>query len=151
MLEATVKIIPASLTWPLRHRVLRPHMPFEHSVYEADELNIAVHFGVFLGNRQVGTASLFNEPFPGTESGNCWRIRGMAVLAPFQRKGLGLMLLQECLNFAELRRGDYVWCNGRTGVVGFYARGGLLPSGAEFDLEGIGPHFLLLKNIRKDI
>ena len=41
-------------------------------------------------------------------------------------------------------KADLVWCNARESAKAFYGKEGFLPEGAQFDIEGIGVHQLML-------
>ena len=60
-----IRRIDAADTRPLRHAILRPNQPFEATVYPLDDEPTSGHLGVFLGDRLVGVASVFNEAHPG--------------------------------------------------------------------------------------
>ncbi len=38
-----------------------------------------------------------------------------------------------------------MWCNARSGARTFYERAGFCVEGEEFEIAGIGPHFLMAK------
>ncbi|MFE8597841.1 GNAT family N-acetyltransferase [Archangium violaceum] len=138
-----LQLIPAAETRYLRHVVLRPHQRPEELVYPGDDAPDTVHFGLYVDDEQHGVASLYREPRPGTKSTTEWRLRGMAVLASNQGRGYGAALLQACIEHAALQGGTRLWCNARTTASGFYKRLGFAVEGAEFELPGIGPHYLM--------
>ena len=74
--------VPATETRHLRHVVLRPHQRPEELVYPGDDAPDTVHFGLYVGGKQHGVASLYRESQPGSKATTEWRLRGMAVLAP---------------------------------------------------------------------
>lgn len=133
--------ISAADTRALRRRVLRPHQAPEACVYPADDDASTGHLGVFVDGRLVGVASIFEESRPGEVGG--WRIRGMAVAPEHRGRGLGAALLEACLDHARGRGGGEVWCNARTSAARFYGHLGFEPEGEEFELPGIGPHYLM--------
>ncbi|HEX5750417.1 MAG TPA: GNAT family N-acetyltransferase [Archangium sp.] len=135
--------VPASETRYLRHVVLRPHQRPEELIYPGDDAPDTVHFALYVGGQQHGVASLYREPRPGTKSTTEWRLRGMAVLASNQGRGYGAALLQACIDHAARQGGTRLWCNARTTASGFYKRLGFNVEGAEFELPGIGPHYLM--------
>jgi hypothetical protein len=40
-----------------------------------------------------------------------------------------------------------VWCNARTPAVGLYERAGFAIESGEFEIEGIGPHFVMARRV----
>src|SRR4051794_41890445 len=64
--------------FPLRHAVLRPGRPVSYSVYSEDEG--AVHVGAWDDDMLVGCATVFPEPWPGSDNApaepRAWRVGG---------------------------------------------------------------------------
>jgi GNAT superfamily N-acetyltransferase len=145
MSEPDIRRVTASETRALRHSVLRPHQPPEAAVYPGDDAGDTLHLALYREGRQLGIASLYREPPPGESLSTAWRLRGMAVLPEFQGQGLGAALLQRCLDHATGNGGTLVWCNARTTAAGFYRALGFSPRGGEFELPGIGPHYLMVR------
>jgi ribosomal protein S18 acetylase RimI-like enzyme len=135
--------IPAAETRHLRHVVLRPHQRPEELVYPGDDAPDTFHVGLYVGDEQLGVASLYREPEPGTKDDGAWRLRGMAVLPKCQGMGYGTALLRNCMEHARHQGGTQLWCNARTTASGFYLALGFQVKGSEFELPGIGPHYLM--------
>ncbi|MDP6942010.1 MAG: GNAT family N-acetyltransferase [Planctomycetota bacterium] len=123
---------------PIRHRNLREGLPIETARYPEDAHASTVHFSISLKGKIVGCVTLMNE----VREGCGLRLRGMAVDSGFRGNGLGAILLTECQRFAR-GRGAGIWCNARVGALGLYRRGGFVSVGGEFEIEGIGPHFVM--------
>lgn len=147
MPEPEIRRITAAETRALRHAVLRPHQPPEASTYPGDDAADTLHLGLYREGRQLGIASLYREPPPGESLSSAWRLRGMAVLPETQGQGLGAALLRTCLDHAASQSGTWVWCNARTTAAGFYRALGFSPRGEEFELPGIGPHYLMVRSL----
>jgi predicted GNAT family N-acyltransferase len=141
--DCTVRRIPASETWPLRHRILRPHQPPEQARYPEDEQQDSYHVGAFVAGTLVGVASLYHEPPPGEQQPGAWRLRGMAVQEEGRGRGWGMALVRNCIEHVSRQKGTLLWCNARTGVSGFYAKAGFEQQGETFMLAGIGPHVVM--------
>lgn len=139
--------IPAAETRYLRHVVLRPHQRPEELVYPGDDAPDTVHLGLYVEGQQLGVASLYREARPGSASSTEWRLRGMAVLAAQQGKGYGAALLQACIDHAARHGGTQLWCNARTTASGFYTGLGFIVEGQQFELPGIGPHYLMWRGL----
>lgn len=69
------------------------------------------------------------------ESGNQMRIRYMAVAAQFQHRGIGTMILQALLRYAQQQNIYMCWLNARLEAVPFYEKNGFTVVGdSETDL-----------------
>jgi ribosomal protein S18 acetylase RimI-like enzyme len=71
----------------------------------------------------------------------------MATDSNFQRKGYATDLMIESFKELKNRDCDMVWCNARLGAVDFYKSSGFKITGELFDIEGIGPHYYMYKEI----
>lgn len=160
--------VSASATRALRHAVLRPNQPLTACAYPGDDDPTSIHLGIADPTRTDGTliaiASFYREPTPTTHADNptaddrpCTldlrkpdlRIRGMAVLPDHRGKGLGSALIDEGIRIA---RGQspipmIAWCNARTTACGYYEKLGFARRGDEFEIEGIGPHFVMSRGL----
>ena len=145
VLPSSIKKIDVAEARHLRHKILRPHQPPEACVYPGDDAPATAHFGAFQEKKLVGIATVFNEPRAGEDDPKAWRIRGMATEEAVRGDGYGGALLEACIAYVEEEGGRTIWCNARTTVMGFYAKYGFTPLGDEFDLPGIGPHFLMIR------
>ena len=146
MQSILIQKIPAADTLPLRQEVLRPGQPVQACIFDLDLAAHSTHFGAFQNHDLVGIASIFRE---GREEGDSvaeWRIRGMAVSPQLQSRGIGNLLLKECVSFAAIMAADIIWCNARTSALSFYEKQGFLPQGEEFDIPGVGAHIRYVLN-----
>lgn len=121
----------------LRWAVLRPGRPEAEARWPGDDA--AQHWLVEDSDRVVAVLSLFPSPMPG--GGPAWQLRGMAVDPARRGEGLGRGLLEAALRAL----GEPVWCNARTGAVGFYTALGWQVVGPPFDIPGVGPHLRLVR------
>lgn len=133
-----MRVASPDVTLDLRQRVLRPHQTPEQVRAQGDGLpGIAVlEDGVV-----VACASVRPEPMPDDPRDGDWRLRGMASDPAVRGKGYGAIALRAALDYARERGGRRVWCNARTGAIGFYERHGFTVVGEEFDLPDAGPHY----------
>ncbi len=131
----------------VRHQVLRQGQPRSSCYYPEDSYKHTVHFAAKLNNEIVGCASIYKESHPDFSLKQSWRIRGMAVYEVFQGRNIGTQLLETCINHAIKQKAHVIWCNARLNAVKFYKNSGFKIIGDEFDLPGIGPHFLMAKNL----
>lgn len=131
---------------PIRGKVLRPGQPTDRLVYPGDDADSTVHLGCSMGRGDlVAVVSLYNESVPGTD-GHAWRIRGMATLREYRGRGFGAALAEAGISLAHGIRRAPVWCNARTSATGYYERLGFVRVGEEFEIEVIGPHFVMVRS-----
>lgn len=129
----------AAATAALRREVLRPHWTLEQVLAAADD---APHVAVYADGAVVACASIRPEPMPDDPRDGDWRLRGMASDPAVRGHGHGAVALAAALDYARERGGRRVWCNARTGAIGFYERHCFTVVGEEFDLPDAGPHYL---------
>ena len=148
--HGVIRRIAAADVRPLRQRVLRPNQGFESTLYPGDEAPSAVHLGAFDGERLVGIVSLYRESRPGAPPGDTargWRLRGMATASEARGQGHGRELLAACTDHVAGSGGGELWCNARLPAVGFYRGAGFAVVGDEFEVDGIGPHVVMLRDV----
>ena len=144
-----IKRVEAEQVWHLRQQLLRAHQPLEQSRYPGDEHRDAGHFAAFAKRKMVGIASVFHEAHAdiADRSGEQqWRLRGMATAPEVRGTGAGGALLQAAIDHTITRHGQVLWCNARTPARGFYERYGFTVISDEFEMDGIGPHYLMRYN-----
>jgi GNAT superfamily N-acetyltransferase len=124
---------------------LRAGKPVETCYFEGDELLTTTHFGLFLEEKLLGVLSVFKNECPILESKNAYQYRGMAILAPYQNKKYGVLLLDAANTWVAEEQGDLIWFNAREKAIGFYERNGFTIFGTVFDIANIGPHVLMFK------
>lgn len=153
MTDLAVVSVPAALTRPLRLRVLRPGQRAEELVFPGDEDVDARHFAVRRGDDPpLAVASLVPErpPWPiapGPPNQPGWRLRGMATAPEARGQRLGARLLAAVVDHVAGAGGGALWCNARMTAYGFYTRCGFSPYGEVFDIEGIGPHIVMWRDV----
>jgi ribosomal protein S18 acetylase RimI-like enzyme len=111
------------------------------------------HAGAFTeGGQLVSVATVYPEdlaeayayaPAGPKRTGPAYRLRGMATLPEAQRQGAGRAVLTLCRQHARAHASSFVWCNARTGALDFYRREGFVTVGEEFEIEPIGPHYVM--------
>lgn len=146
-----IRPISAAETRPLRADILRPGQPPESLVYPGDDAPDSFHAGAFLGGVLVGIASVYPEPLPidlpDLAPNSAFRLRGMATRPELQGQGLGRAVLEGCLTHVRDAGAEVLWCNARTGALGFYRRLGFETVGDKFEIEGIGPHYVMWRRV----
>ena len=147
-----VEEVEAAATHDLRCRILRNRRAGAPVVFPEDARPGAIHLAVRDVDDAGGgsgailaVASFSPEPTPYRPGRSAVHLRGMAVDAPFQRHGLGRLLVTTVV---ERLRSDGVavlWCNARDSAGGFYARLGFEVIGEGFVLpeSGVAHHVML--------
>jgi len=147
VIEAVIEHVRLESVIEIRHQVLRPNQDRSRCYYPEDSYKNTLHFAAKIDGHSVACASIYKESHPDLKLKQSWRIRGMAVLQPFQGQKIGSQLLEACVNHAIRKKADVVWCNARIDAVKFYKNFGFKIIGDEFEIADIGPHFLLAKNL----
>ena len=70
-----VKIVSAEIVRPLRHKVLRPSLPFESSIMDLDAHDHTFHFCVEEEFRIISVASAYHESFVELSKKDAYRLR----------------------------------------------------------------------------
>jgi predicted GNAT family N-acyltransferase len=148
--EVEIHFLSVHQALPLRAAVLRSGRPVQDAILPGDDAEQTIHLGAFADGQLVAVASLFHEPPPLESNSSAWRLRGMAVSPPAQGKGYGRALLQACFNHVAAQGGTVLWCNARATAKGFYLSCGFEVQGEEFEIPGIGPHFVMLRCINAE-
>ena len=117
-------------------------MDFSEMTYPHDHWEEARHWGAIENGQVVGIVSIYPENKEGIKDLKTWRLRGMAVEAHLQGKGVGRLLVDAALEFCRQQGVSTLWCNARTPAIPFYEKLGFVKVGQEFVIDNIGPHFI---------
>ncbi len=143
----SIKEIHFQKTFEVRHPVLRAGRPIETCHFNGDELESTKHFGFFDDEKLTGVLSVYQNKNANFNAVNPFQIRGMAVLPPFQKKGIGELLVQHCEKYVAENKGDLIWFNARELAVGFYERLNYTKLGDAFLIADVGIHYLMYKKM----
>jgi GNAT superfamily N-acetyltransferase len=147
--DVLVRQIPIADTRPLRHAVLRPNEPLDRlldhepddafavGAFEHDQL-LAIGFIAPASSPEEG-----DDELPKGHTAGVWRIRGMATVEHVRGRGLGAAVLDALVVHAIAEGAVLVWCNARTPARSFYQRAGFHVVSAEFEIPGIGSHYVM--------
>ena len=139
-----IKEIEAEQTWEIRLPTLRPNGSLKDCVFEGDDEPSTTHFGCFAMDELVGIVSIYqqdNSEFKGSG----YQLRAMATLPKVRGSGAGSKLLQTAESHAFCLGSDYIWANARASAQGFYLKYGYEIYGQQFEVQSVGPHFLMCK------
>jgi GNAT superfamily N-acetyltransferase len=158
----TTRRITARDTLPLRHEVLRPGLPRETAIFAGDDDPGTTHWGAFDGQgRILAVATLMRSPKPQAGSSPAttggWQVRGMASAPGVRGQGYGSAVLRAAIEHARRQCQTEgasaahapVWCNARVAAVPFYVAHGFATQGDEFDIPGVGPHYVMVLAARE--
>ena len=139
-----IKAINAADTLMLRQQILRPGGELTDCQFLGDTDRSTQHFGAYLAGDLVGIVSVYARAYP--ELGRYgYQLRAMAVAESARGKQVGLELLAVAEETAFVASADYIWANARASALGFYEKAGYQVLSHEFDIEGVGAHFLVFK------
>lgn len=123
---------------PLRHRILRPGLPFEAARFDGDLDAATRHYAAAAGGEPVACLSFMPSTWQGRPA---WQLRGMATDAGLQGGGVGRRLLETAVADARRAAPDRTfWCHARLTAVGFYEKLGWKVVSEPFDVPTVGPH-----------
>ena len=146
-LKVNIRKVEAKKVRPLRHSELRKGQDFSTTSYIEDYEAGTFHMACIVDEKIVTCASYYPEKSIKIKSNRAYRLRGMATDSNFQRKGHASDLMEESFKELKKRDCDMVWCNARLGAVDFYKSVGFKIIGELFDIEAIGPHYYMYKEI----
>tara|TARA_B100000809_G_C14964124_1_gene468512 strand:- start:11 stop:451 length:441 start_codon:yes stop_codon:yes gene_type:complete len=136
-----IEKVSSGVVRPLRHKVLRPYLPFETSIMPMDDLPDTAHFMVKKDGIILCVASMYHESFEAMPVKRAYRLRGMATEPAEQGKGYGVRVLNGAIQYLKKETDvEILWCNARVTTFGFYEKMGFTIVGKEFDIPNLGPH-----------
>ena len=146
-LQVHIKKVDVEKIRPLRHSELRKGQDFSTTSYLKDYEVDTFHMAYISDEKIVTCATFYPEKSTKIKSENAYRLRGMATDSRFKRKGYASNLMAESFKELKKRDCDMVWCNARLVAVDFYKSVGFNIIGEIFDIEAIGPHYYMYKEI----
>ena len=146
-IQLQIKKVDAEKIRHLRHSELRKGQDFSTTSYIEDYEAGTFHIACIVNEKIVTCASYYPEKSMKIKSNNAYRLRGMATDSQFQRKGYARNLMLESFKELKKRDCDMLWCNARLVAVNFYKSVGFKIIGELFDIDAIGPHYYMYKEI----
>lgn len=144
--------VQAEVVQPLRTQVLRPQFPVGHLlVFPEDDDPSTFHIAAYLDHDVVGVATFMSNPTPYLHDRSSIQLRGMAVRPDLQGVGVGKCILGFALETLpdRFQDADALWCHARESAKRFYDQCGFQIISERFDIPGVGPHFVMMKNLWK--
>ncbi len=143
-----VRQIAAVQTYPLRHKVLWPHiLKEEDCIIDIDNREDAIHLGCFQGEELVSIGSLFQMSSSKVVAKTPYRLRAMATDPSWRGKNAGKELILFAFDLLRKRKVDVLWCDARKIAVGFYTSLGFEMLPEEYEVPRIGPHYFMWKKL----
>ncbi|HVX84770.1 MAG TPA: GNAT family N-acetyltransferase [Phycisphaerae bacterium] len=144
-MDVRVEMTGAERIVPLRHAVLRAGLPVETARFAGDEAGSSRHWAaVDEAGRIVGCVTLHENAWEGRPA---YQLRGMAVAAEEQHRGVGRALLRAAEAFVRGTGVGRMWCNARTPAAGFYEAHGWVVMSAVFEIPTAGPHVKMVREV----
>lgn len=142
-----IKFIEPEVLYEMRHKVLRPNLPFSDVKYDTDYHPESFHIGAYEENELIGIASFNLEQCEEFCGEGHYRLRAMAVLPSHRRCGVGSALIHRGEDILRSRSAEVLWCKGRVHVQEYYEKIGFQPYGKVFDYPTLGPHIIMMKTL----
>tara|TARA_B100000700_G_scaffold329516_2_gene451502 strand:+ start:17 stop:466 length:450 start_codon:yes stop_codon:yes gene_type:complete len=147
VLERQIITIEAEKIRPLRHTELRQGQPFSTTSYLRDDDPNTFHMACLVDNKVVTCATFYPQETEKILSKNSYRLRGMATDSNYRRKGYGRDVMEASFQKLKVFGADILWCNARLAAISFYEFLGFKIIGEKFNIEGIGGHYYMYKEI----
>ena len=149
MSELRVERVGASLLHELRRRVLRGNDPTKNAGVARDDELATLHFGGFVDDRLVVSASFYLTKAPVNEELVSYQLRFMATDFDVQGRGYGATVLAFAFEALREKGGEQVWAYARDTALGFYvATGWSVVEGSEhLSAESQLPHTTIVKSL----
>ena len=133
---------------PMRTALLREgKLTNEQCRHATDSLPGAFHIGYHINSELVCIASFHPQGYRDF-TGTGYQLRGMATVEEFRGRGIGNQVLNFGIVYLKGQNINYLWCNARKKALPFYLNMGFEIISDEFELPGIGPHYVLYVKIR---
>lgn len=143
-----IKFIKSEELLAIRNEVLREgKLTLQECIFPSDNLPGAFHLGYFAGDELACVASLHPQGYEGY-AGAGYQLRGMATLEQYRGKGYGNQLVNFAIVYLRGQKANYIWCNARKKAVQFYLNTGFEIISKEFEVPGIGPHYVMYVKIQ---
>ena len=142
-----IKFITDNDVLNIRNIVLRNGLLTDDECrFPSDRLEGAFHLGYYKNEQLACVASFHPQTYVGYE-GKAYQLRGMATLEKFRGQGLGNQLLNFAIVYLRGQKANYLWCNARKTAARFYLSTGFEIISAEFEVAGIGLHYVMYVKI----
>ena len=143
-----IKFITADDILPLRNEVLREgKLTPGECRFPTDTIQGSFHLGYYK-DAELACVVSFHPQTYGAFAGTGYQLRGMATTEKFRGLGIGNQLVNFAIVYLRGQKANYVWCNARKVAVKFYKNVGFEIVSPEFEVPGIGPHYVMYVKIQ---
>ncbi len=143
-----IKFIPVDDLLFLRNTVLREgKLTSDECRFPTDNAEGNFHLGYYVKGELICAASFHPQTY-GDFTGTGYQLRGMATTEEYRGRGIGNQLVNFALVYLRGQKANYVWCNARKKAVKFYQNAGFEIVSPEFDVPGIGTHYVMYVKIQ---
>jgi len=142
-----IKFVPLAEVLALRSKMLRNGAPESECVFPTDQVNGVFHLAYYVNELEIATVATFFPQNLDSKTGVGYQLRGMATDEAFFGKGYGASLIKYAVDYLKAAKAEYIWCNARTSAVDFYNKQGFQTISDEFDIPGVGPHYVMILNL----
>ncbi len=143
-----IKFIEVENLLPIRNTVLREgRLTLDECRFPTDKIEGAFHLGYYVDEELACIVSFHPQPYD-KFGPNGYQLRGMATTEKYRGQGIGNQLVNFALTYLRGQKVNYVWCNARKKAVPFYHNTGFEIVSAEFEVPGIGPHYVMYVKLR---
>lgn len=143
-----IKFITADEVLPIRNTILREgKLTPDECRFPTDNVEGNFHLGYYIKGELACIASFFPQSY-GSFIGTGYQLRGMATIQKYQGQGVGNQLVNFAIVYLRGQKAGYIWCNARKAAVKFYQNLGFETVSPEFEVPGIGPHYVMYVKIQ---
>jgi predicted GNAT family N-acyltransferase len=143
-----IKFIEVEDLLSIRNDVLREgRLTLDECRFPTDKIVGAFHLGYYKNDELACIASFHPQTY-GEFTGVGYQLRGMATIDKYRGQGLGNQLVNFALTYLRGQKVNYVWCNARKKAAPFYHNTGFEIVSTEFDVPGIGPHYVMYVKLK---
>jgi predicted GNAT family N-acyltransferase len=138
-----IKFIQVEDLLPLRNTLLREgKLTLNECRFPTDNTEGNFHLGYYIKGELVCITSFHPQNY-GEFVGAGYQLRGMATLEKYRGQGIGNQVINFAIVYLRGQKANYVWCNARKKAVKFYQNVGFEVISPEFEVPGIGPHYVM--------
>ncbi|MEE1883899.1 GNAT family N-acetyltransferase [Pedobacter flavus] len=137
-----IKQVNVETILPLRSLVLRENKGVEFAKFEGDNDEHTIHLAIIEDNQVLSIASFMKCNYSNYE-GLGFQLRGMATHPDYVGKGYASALINYALSSTVIANANYIWFNARKSAVPFYEKLNFKIISKEFEIDNIGPHFVM--------
>jgi predicted GNAT family N-acyltransferase len=143
-----IKFIAVDDLLGLRNDILRGgKLTLDECRFSTDTIQGTFHLGYYVDDELACVASFHPQKYNGYD-GIAYQLRGMATIEKYRGQGIGNQIVNFAIVYLKGQKVNYLWCNARKTAAKFYQNLGFEVISDEFELHGIGPHYVMYVKIQ---